>query len=78
MDWSAIWDWLSHSGNQATLVFLGGGVVVVVTGIFAIFKFRRSGGEKKPSSLTVTADRGGVAAGRDAHVTGNDARPKQR
>ena len=64
-----LWAILSDPSNRATLSWLGGGVVVFAGGVWAVFKFfRKTGGERAPS-ITVTADHGGIAAGRDAHVT---------
>ena len=77
MDGPEIWGWLSDPGNQATLGFLGGGLAAVAAGIWTVVKYLRKGRGKEPPSLTVTADHGGVAAGRDAIVTGHDAEPRQ-
>ena len=77
MDWPAIWEWLSDPDNQATLGFLGGGLAAVAAGIWAVLKYLRSRRGKEPPSLTVKADHGSVAAGRDAIVKGRDAEPKQ-
>jgi hypothetical protein len=54
--------------NQAILSWIGGGIVVVASGLFAIVKlFVKSGGENQ-SNPDVNADRGSVAAGRDINV----------
>jgi hypothetical protein len=60
---SSVWDFVKDSNNQAVLSWLGGGVVAVVGGIWAVVKFRTKSGEEKPSRLSVSADRGSVAAG---------------
>jgi len=49
---------LQDPGNRAVLGWIGGGIVVVIGGLWAAFKFFF----KKP---TVSASNGGVAAGRD-------------
>lgn len=77
MDLSAIWEWLSDPGNRAILGFLGGGLTVLAGAVWAVFRHLRSDRGKEPSPLTVKADHGSVAAGRDAIVTGRDAEPKQ-
>jgi hypothetical protein len=57
-----MWEWLSDPQVQKTLGWLGGGLAAVAAGGWAVVKFvlRRP----KPS-MTITADRGGMAAGRD-------------
>jgi hypothetical protein len=59
----AFWTWLRNPGNQQTLGWIGGGVVVVVGGVWAVVTFfvRKESGAGAASS--VRADRGGVAAG---------------
>jgi hypothetical protein len=47
---------------QKTLGFVGGGIAAVAAGWWAVVKFML--GRPKPST-TITADRGGMAAGRD-------------
>jgi hypothetical protein len=59
----ALWAFLSDPDNQQTLAWLGGGLVAVAGGLWAVIKFffpRSSGG--KPTSQTISADRGGIAA----------------
>jgi hypothetical protein len=60
-----MWDWLADPQMQKTLGFVGGGIAAVIAAGWAVVKFvlRRP----KPS-VTVMADRGGMAAGRD--ITG--------
>jgi hypothetical protein len=57
---SAIWDFLNDPNNRTVLGWLGGGLVVVLGGIWAVVKFIFK--KKTPS---VSATQGGVAAGRD-------------
>jgi hypothetical protein len=59
-----MWEWLSDPQVQKTLGFVGGGIAAVVAAWWAVVKFVL--GNSK-SSVTVTADRGGMAAGRDIH-----------
>lgn len=71
-----LWAFLSDPDNQATLASLGGGLVVVAGGLWAVVKFlfpRSSGG--KPTSQTISADRGGMAAGRDISITKPPEKP---
>ena len=61
----ALWTFLSNPANQGTLTWIGGGIFVVVGGVWAVVKFfarKSDGGGSKPS---VRADNGSVAAGRD-------------
>lgn len=57
-----MWEWLSDPQAQKTLAFVGGGVAAVVAGGWAVFKFLAN---KPKPGVVVTADRGGMAAGRD-------------
>jgi hypothetical protein len=54
------WAFLSDPGNREVLGWIGGGIVVVAGGAWAMVKF--AAGEERRS---VRADRGGVAIGRD-------------
>lgn len=60
--------WLLDPANQKTLTFFGGGVVVVIGGLWAAFKFFRQK-PAPPATTTVTADHGSIAAGRDVNTT---------
>ena len=65
----AFWSFLREPANRDVLAWIGGGIVVVVGGVWAVVKFfakTEGGGGAAPS---VSADRGGVAAGRD--MSGN-------
>ena len=63
----AVWKFLANPDNQATLAWLGGGVVVVAGGLWKVFGGKPKDGGGKPPA--VSADRGGVASGGD--MTGN-------
>ena len=66
--WEPIWTFLSDPENQQTLAWLGGGLVVVTGGLWAVIKFffPRFSGDKPTTSIS--ADRGGIAAGRDVNL----------
>lgn len=76
MDLQSLWVWLSQPDNQNTLGWLGGGLVIVCAGLWAIIKFFRDRKERDPS-VHVTADRGATAVGRD-YVRGGETKPKKR
>ena len=54
----AIWEFVKHPANRDALGWIGGGIIVVVGGLWAVIKFI----SKRPS---VQATNGGVAAGGD-------------
>lgn len=60
----ALWTFLKDPANRAVLGWIGGGIVVVVGGLWAAFQFyyKKDEGGSKPS---VTAKNEGVAIGRD-------------
>src|SRR5258708_183155 len=60
-----MWAWLGDSSNRSVLTWIGGGLVVVAGGIWAVVKFFAKGGDDKRATPGVSADRGGVAVGRD-------------
>jgi hypothetical protein len=70
-----MWEWLSDPQVQRTLGFVGGGLAAVIAGGWAVVKFVL--GRPKPS-MTVTADRGGMAAGRDINAVPPPSKPKPR
>ena len=73
-------DWLADPENQKTVAFFAGGVAAVFAGAWAVFKYFHSSHARDPGppSQTITADRGGIAAGRDAHVTRPQPSHKKR
>jgi len=60
----SLWAFLTKPKNQRTLSWLGAGIVVVAVGAWTVFTYiwPHEGGPK-----LVCAQRGGVAAGRDAN-----------
>jgi hypothetical protein len=60
----AVWTFLKDPANQAVLTWIGGGIVVVAGGIWAVVKFfaKRDDRDAKPS---VKAEGGSVAIGGD-------------
>jgi len=62
----SIWAFLQDEANRTVLAWIGGGVVVVVGGLWAGFKFFLSKQEPTtPSPSTISATGGSVVAGRD-------------
>jgi hypothetical protein len=62
----SIWAFLQDESNRTVLGWIGGGIVVVLGGLWTAYKFFSSKQKPKtPSPPTVSATRGGVAAGRD-------------
>ena len=64
-------EYFPNTETREILSWLGGGLVVIVSGIWAAFKYRSDAKEKSESAHagstpTVTADRGSVAIGGDA------------
>jgi hypothetical protein len=71
----SIWAFLQDEANRTVVAWIGGGVVVVVGGLWAAFKFVVSKQEPKPaSSPTVSVAPGGVGAGRDIRNSKIDTR----
>jgi hypothetical protein len=66
---SDFWAFFYDPQNRDVLAWLGGGFVVIVGGLWAAFKYFRETPKEPTPSVTITADRGGVASGRDSHVT---------
>jgi hypothetical protein len=62
-----LWSFLSTSKNQKTLSWIGGGLVVVASGAWAVFTYLwPHEGPSAEGPKIVCAQPGGVAAGRDA------------
>jgi hypothetical protein len=78
---SEIWSFLTQPDNRETLSWLGGGLVVACGGLWVVLKFLlgrgRSGGGSSgsASSSPVSAQRGGVAAGRDVRIDNRSGLP---
>jgi hypothetical protein len=72
-----LWAFLGDPQNQATLSWLGGGLVVLAGGTWAVVKFfagRESGNDKAappPVRIMVRADQGGIVGGRDVSMQTN-------
>jgi hypothetical protein len=67
--WTKIWAFLQDPANRAVLGWIGGGLVVVVGGLWAAIRFFFS---KRPN---VSAANGSVAAGRDIRNAEINTRP---
>jgi hypothetical protein len=69
-----IWSFLQDENTRAILAWIGGGVVVLLGGLWTVFKFifSKRKGERAPAP-SVTASHGGVAAGRDIRDNKIDA-----
>jgi hypothetical protein len=75
---SSIWTFLQDEAHRTVLAWIGGGVVVVVGGLWAAFKFFVSKEKPKPASPTVSVAPGGVGAGRDIRNSKVDTRGGSR
>jgi hypothetical protein len=67
------WTFLGDPHNQATLTFVGGGLVALASGAWAVIKFfarpkGEDGAAPPPGRTTIRADQDGVAGGRDVRV----------
>jgi hypothetical protein len=75
----AVWSWLKDPGNRDVIAWIGGGVVVVIGGVWAVVKyFARPGGDGG-AAPSVRADGGGVAIGGsnlNSPITTNSNREK--
>ena len=63
----AFWSFLKDPLNREVLAWIGGGIVVVIGGIWAVVRFfakKPDGGDGR----SVSVDRGSVAIGRDNHA----------
>lgn len=72
---SDIWSFLTEPENRDALSWLGGGLVVVCGGLWAVLKFfiNRRGGAGgtaggPPPESRVSAGHGGIAGGRDVRI----------
>ena len=72
---SHIWSFLTQPENREVLSWLGGGLVVVCGGLWAVLRFfigRRgsatSEASEPPSESRVSASHGGIAGGRDVRI----------
>jgi hypothetical protein len=80
---SEFWSFLTQPDNRETLSWLGGGLVVACGGLWVVLKFflgRRGGGGAGSSGgasspAPVSAQRGGVAAGRDVRIDNRSGLP---
>jgi tetratricopeptide (TPR) repeat protein len=59
----AFWSWLQDPANRDVIGWIGGGVVVVIGGVWAVVKYFAKPGGDGGAARSVRADRGGVAAG---------------
>ena len=73
-----IWAFLQDESNRGVLAWIGGGVVVVVGGLWAAFKYVAERKKKEPPAPTISATNGGVAAGRDIRGSRIDTRSGSR
>jgi hypothetical protein len=75
-------DWLADPENQKIIAFFAGGIAAVIPAAWAVFKhfhsLRERSRESAPLSQTITADRGGIAAGRNAYVVRDQPSDKKR
>jgi len=61
-----IWAFLKNAQNREILGWLGGGLVIVIGGLWAAFKFfHAKSKDERPATPTIIAGGGGFAAGRD-------------
>ena len=67
---ASIWAYTQDPDHRELIGWIGGGVVVVATALWAVFKFFAAKEKPKPPPApTVSASNGGVAAGGD--IRGN-------
>ena len=67
----ALWAFLKNPANRDALGWVGGGIIVVVSGLWAVIKFlaRKNEADSKPS---VQASNGGVTASTHSVAAGRD------
>ena len=70
-----LWAFLSNPANQTTLGWLGGGLVVVFGGLWAVVQFFAKKPESGAARPSVSADHGSVTIGRDSHAPINVNKP---
>jgi hypothetical protein len=58
-----LWAFVRDPENREVLTWIGGGLVVVVTGVWALYKSRSSGAVPNTPKPTVSAESGSVAIG---------------
>jgi hypothetical protein len=62
-----LWSFLTNPRNQKTLSWLGGGLVVLASGAWAVVTYIWPSHDKAAGQASIVcAQQGGVAAGRDA------------
>jgi threonine/homoserine efflux transporter RhtA len=61
----SVWQFLKDPANLAVLGSIGAGIAAIAGGAWAVFTFFAKKSEKGSTTPSVTADHGGVAAGRD-------------
>lgn len=72
---SDLWDFLVDPTNRTVLGWIGGGIVVVLGGIWAVAKFLLSRKRKENAPAPrVSATQGGVSAGGDIRNSKIDTR----
>jgi hypothetical protein len=83
----AFWSWLQDPANRDVIGWIGGGVVVVVGGVWAVVKYFAKPGGDGGAAPSVRADGGGVAIGgsnlnspittnSNSEKSGKDRKPK--
>ena len=87
---NAMWRFLRDKRNQQVLGWLGGGLVVAATGLWAAFVYFFTPGKspepQEPTPPSVQANCGGIAIGRDmtgstitgGTITNSDCAPKPK
>jgi hypothetical protein len=58
-----VWSFLQDENNRTVLAWLGGGIAMLAGGVWTVYQFVYR--KKRRKHPTVSARRGGVAAGRD-------------
>jgi hypothetical protein len=61
-----VWSFVSNSANREAFGWIGGGIVVVLGGLWAVFKHFR-GRDQKPAP-SIVAKHKSIAAGRDVRI----------